>query len=261
VAEGGIRGFLSESRRLASAGFATQYAAVRTQDGHREVFATFWHDLPRLPRRHPAAAEWRIRRESFDTLLAHAVDWSSGRRVLDLGAGCGWLSARLAERGHAAVALDRLDDEDDGRGLRQQGGASFVAVCADFDALPFEPGQFDVVIFNASLHYAREPERTLEFAVRMLAPGGSLVVMDSPTFARAADGESMVATQLATLGGGVRSGVGYLTFALLDAVAIRLGRQSQFIASHGPLSWRVRRALARQRLGREPATFGVWVAR
>jgi hypothetical protein len=59
----------------------------------------------------------------------------------------------------------------------------------------------------------------------------------------------------------VRLGIGYLTFAMLDVMAGKLGLQPQFFASRGPLGWRVRRHMARVRLGRAPAAFGLWVAR
>jgi len=140
-------------------------------------------------------------------------------------------------------------------------------VRADYNALPFEPDQFDLVVFNASLHYSADPDETLAGAARMLSPRGVLVVMDSPMFCSTADGEQMVSAQLsaitATHGivGSARPGVGYLTFERLDRVAERLALRSRFIPSRGPLGWRMRRSLAPLRLRRAPAAFGLWVAR
>jgi hypothetical protein len=56
-------------------------------------------------------------------------------------------------------------------------------------------------------------------------------------------------------------GIGYLTFATLAAIAERLQLQPEFVPSRGSLSWRLRRGLARVRLRRAPAAFGLWVAR
>ena len=50
----------------------------------------------------------------------------------------------------------------------------------------------DLVVFNGSLHYAPYIAATLARAHRMLAPGGALVVMDSPMFRRDRDGAAMV---------------------------------------------------------------------
>ena len=108
--------------------------------------------------------------------------------VLDLGAGSGWLSHRLTALGHRVVAVDAIDDEVDGLGACRHYAGDFAAVQADFDALPFAPAQFDLVVFNGSLHYAADTGATLERAHRVLAPGGALVVMDSPMFRADGDG-------------------------------------------------------------------------
>src|SRR6185503_11811066 len=113
---------------------------------------------------------------------------ASPARVLDLGAGNGWLSHQLARAGHFVVAVDRLDDDRDGLGAWRHYDTRFAAVQADFDALPFEPAQFDLVIFNGSLHYAANPAATLAHAREMLRRDGVLAVMDSPMFPRDRDG-------------------------------------------------------------------------
>jgi SAM-dependent methyltransferase len=192
--------------------------------------------------------------------------WQGPIHALDLGAGSGWLSHRLASFGHHAVAVDRLDDEVDGLGACRHYPVTFAVVEADFDALPFEPAQFDVVILNSSLHYSADPAATLGEARRMLVPGGALVVMDSPMFFRASDGRKMVDAQRHTRASDdavttmARPGVGFLTFADLDRLASDLGLRPQFFRSRGPFGWRFRRQLSRLRLRRSPAAFGVWVA-
>jgi SAM-dependent methyltransferase len=123
-------------------------------------------------------------------------------------------------------------------------------VQADFDALPFAPGQFDLVVFNRSLHYAADSGATLERAHQALAPGGALVVMDSPTFG--AEGEGAVTAD---------EGGGYLTFAHLAGIAEKLALQPQFLPSRGSFGWRLRRGVARMSRRPAPAAFGLWVAR
>jgi SAM-dependent methyltransferase len=169
--------------------------------------------------------------------------------------------------GHDVSALDQLADAADGLGAIRLYPASVVAVQASFDAPPFAPAQFDVVVFNGSLHYAPDIAATLRIAWRMRTPGGAVAVIDSPMFRHAEDGDAMVADlhrrfrSTYGLGDVERPGAGYLTFDALSAVARDLGAAARFIPSRGPVGWRVRRAVARVRLGREPARFGVWVAR
>jgi SAM-dependent methyltransferase len=264
----GIYRFLTRPRFERAAPFARQYRAVSEQDGYRGTAPEYYRMLPVVAQHDPRAAEWRVRRESYAHLQQRALPgvWQGPIRALDLGAGGAWLSHRLASFGHHAVAVDRLDDDADGLGACRHYPVSFAVVQADFDALPFEPAQFDVVILNSSLHYSPDPGATLSEAKRMLVAGGSLVVMDSPMFTHSRDGHAMVDAQRHAFTADygvmdvVRPGVGFLTFSDLDRLASGLGLRGQFFPSRGPLQWRLRRQWSRFRLRRAPAAFGVWVA-
>lgn len=266
---GGVYRFLGNGRAAAAEAFAAQYRVVRERDGHRPTTAEYYRMLPMVPRDHPQADEWRLRRESYAHLQEHALPPISlgPIRVLDIGAGCAWLSHRLATCGYRVVALDRLDDDADGLGACRHYPVSFPAVQGDFDRLPFEPQQFDAAIFTGSLHYSPDPAATLAEAKRVLVPGGGVAVMDSPMFACQADGAAMLADQRRRMEAEhgfddvVRPGVGFLTFAGVERAFRSLGLRARFVPSRGPLAWRVRRQLAWVRLRRAPAAFGVWVAR
>lgn len=264
----GVWRFLTPERAGQLARFVRQYRIVRGGDGYRTEEPDYYRHLPTVPSADPQAGRWRIRRETYHHLLGHVL--AAGPqplRVLDLGAGSGWLSHRLASLGHSAVAVDAIDDGVDGLGAARHYPSDFVRVQADFDALPFAPGQFDLVIFNGSLHYAPDTEATLARAHRMLAPAGALIVMDSPMFRADRDGSAMVRDGLCRFAAdcgitdAAQPGIGYLTFAMLAAIAERLKLHQEFIPSRGPLGWRLRRQLARLRLRRSPAAFGLWVAR
>lgn len=263
----GIYRFLAET--AGADRFARQYRTVRERDGFRRGGADYYRRLPAVPPDDPRAGEWRIRCESFAMLQRRA--WNGGprtpTRVLDVGAGNGWLAYRLAEQGHQVVAVDWLDDDADGLGAWRHYPVSFAPVQADFDALPFETGAFDVIVLNGSLHYARDPQVTLAEARRALAADGRLVVMDSPMFSRRRDGQAMVDAQRRSfavdygVADVVQAGVGFLTFADLAQAGAALGLSGRFYPSRGAIGWRLRRQMARLRLRRAPAAFGVWVAR
>ena len=93
------------------------------------------------------------------------------------------------------------------------------------------------------------------------------MVMDSPMFRRDGDGHAMVADKLRRfkteygLTDIVHPNVGFLTFRSLAEAVEPLGLRGRFFPTRGPLAWRARRHLARIRLRRTPAAFGVWVAR
>jgi SAM-dependent methyltransferase len=212
--------------------------------GRRPAPPDYYRRLPTVLPGDPQAREWQVRRETYHHLLGHVLATGpSPMRIVDLGAGTGWLSHRLTVLGHHAVAVDAIDDDVDGLGATQLYASGFPAVQADFDALPFAPGQFDLVVFNRSLHYSADTAATLERAHRLLVPGGALVVMDSPMFRGEADGADR------------------LTLARLAGIAARLALQPQFVPSRGSLAWRLRRGVAHVRHRQAPAAFGLWVAR
>ena len=62
---------------------------------------------------------------------------NSALDILDIGAGNGWLSNRLAQKGHRPVAVDIFTDGLDGLGAARHYGMSFPLVEAEFDRLPF----------------------------------------------------------------------------------------------------------------------------
>jgi len=256
---------LSRDAAAATSTFLEQFRVVRRADGHGPRTIAQYRALPNVPDDDAEVGEWRIRRESYQTVCCR-LPQLAGRalRILDVGAGNGWLCNRFARAGHHPVAVDLSTDPDDGLLASCAYTDRFPLVQAHFDALPFEPGQFDLVIMNASLHYARDPVWTLCEANRQVAPGGALVVMDSPIFRNPSHGEAMVSQQLTRLQtrygivNPVRPGLGFLTFTLLQQAASAIGRRARFVASRGPLPWRLRRHLARARLGRPAAAFGVW---
>ena len=43
-----------------------------------------------------------------------------------------------------------------------------------------QPGQVDLLIFNASLHYAVDLKKCLRSAAELLRPGGAMIIMDTP---------------------------------------------------------------------------------
>ena len=264
----GIWDFLVDGRRARLDAFLRQYRLVREREGRRPDSGRYYRNLPAVESDDPHARDWRVRRETYRHLLRHVL--AAGPQpstILDLGAGSGWLSHRLSTLGHRVVAVDALDDPVDGLGAVRHYPTAIVAVRADFDALPLAPGQFDLVVFNGSLHYSPDVAASLKRAQSMLVRGGSVAVMDSPMFRTERDGAAMVADKLRQFAddygvdNAVQPGRGYLTFTSLAAHADALQMHSEFVHTRGPLRWRMQRQLNGVRLGRQPAAFGLWVAR
>src|SRR5579859_5371545 len=120
---------------MALAQFAREYGTVRRAEGWGSHDGAYYRALPYrdLTGRFPGI--WRIRARSYDTFVRRAIEpleRQSARslRILDLGAGSGWLAHRLARRGHRVLAVDLLEDPLDGLGATRHYDTDCLALVA-----------------------------------------------------------------------------------------------------------------------------------
>jgi len=161
--------------------FLDDYARIRSAEGRGSDESAYYRALPFADLTGRNSDQWRIRARTFQ-YFADRVLPRGHSKVLDLGAGNCWLSYRLAEMGHQPVAVDIFSDPRDGLRAARHYPVSFPLVEADFDRLPFTNASFDLVVFNASLHYSADYARTLAEARRYLRPEGRVVILDSPVY-------------------------------------------------------------------------------
>jgi SAM-dependent methyltransferase len=103
-----------------------------------------------------------------DTVL-DAVETERGTRLLDVACGPGWLSAAAAKRGAHVTGVDLAQNMLTIARTRCPDAALHEG---DAEDLPFEAGQFDVVVCNLGFPHFPHPERAIAEACRVLTPGG-----------------------------------------------------------------------------------------
>ncbi len=197
----GIWHALAPARKEHFRQFIHEYQTVRSSEGRCSPGAHFYLALPYQDLTGRNAWQWKIRARSFDFLEQRILpqiqrEYPRGFDFLDIGAGNGWMSYRLALRGHRPVAVDLLVNDEDGLGAARHYfyylPKPFPRFQAEMDHLPFGPQQFDVVIFNASFHYSENYQRTLREASRCLRRPGHILIVDSPFYNRDDSGQRMV---------------------------------------------------------------------
>lgn len=260
----GVWRFLLPERESNYARFITDYETVRHAEGRFSADASYYRALPFEDLSGRFSSDWKIRAASFRALTKILPPQSV---VLDLGAGNGWLSNRLALAGHDAYAVDLLVNAEDGLGAWRHYETKFTPMQAEFIHLPFSDSFADFVIFNASFHYAESYETTLAEALRLLRADGKLLIMDSPVYRDASSGEKMLAEQKAQFqarygfaSDSVQS-EGFLTYDRMEKLGRGLGLRWQHIVPFYGWKWALRPLWARLRGGREPAQFGLWLGR
>jgi trans-aconitate methyltransferase len=93
----------------------------------------------------------------------------SGERVLDLGCGDGFLTARLAALGCQVLGVDSSEAQVE---AARKAGVSARVMAAE--ALEFD-GEFDAVFSNATLHWVKDADRAIACVWRALKPQGRFV--------------------------------------------------------------------------------------
>jgi SAM-dependent methyltransferase len=186
----GILFALPDDRREYYRSFLNDYTAIRNAEGRGSDDAEYYRSLPFQDLSQKNSWQWQIRARTYRYLESRVLP-ANAMDIADLGAGNCWLSYRLQQLGRNPVAVDLSTDARDGLGAARHYPVPFPLVQAEFDLLPFAEGQFDLVIFNASLHYSTDYHRSLRAALRCLRSGGSIIVLDSPLYKLPEHGEQM----------------------------------------------------------------------
>lgn len=269
--DGILRAFPSH-RREVYARFLIEYATIRNAEGRGSEDPAYYLALPfrDLTGRH--SDQWAIRGKTFrffEKRIMPASESHCGLDVLDLGAGTGWLSYRLVKRGNRPVAVDISVDPLDGLAAARHYWTELIVpfplVEAEFESLPFADAQFDLAVFNSSLHYSTDYMKTLAEAMRCLRPAGRVVVLDSPIYRRREHGERMREERHRQFQAqyGFRSdsipSLGYLYDAQLGELAEKLKLRWTVYHPWYGLKWHARPWKAFLRRQRPPSRFCILV--
>lgn len=260
----GIWRFLLPEREARYARFIADYEAVRRFEGRGSADAAYYRALPFEDRSGRFSADWKIRAASF-RMLEKLISSLPPSRIVDMGAGNGWLSNRLAARGHQVLAVDLLVNAADGLGAWKNYENKFTPIQAEFTRLPFPDSAVSLVVFNASFHYSESYAETLAESLRVLDSSGRVVIMDSPVYHDPQSGERMAAErreQFRARYGFASDSLqseNYLTYARMRSLGEQFKIHWRHVRPFYGLRWTIRPWLARLKRRREPAEFGLWV--
>ena len=101
-------------------------------------------------------------------------------RVADLGCGEGYLTVETSRWASRVIAVDRSEAVlARARALAARRRVSNVRwKCGELEQLPLRGESVDVALLSQALHHAEDPARAIAEAVRILVPGGRLLILD-----------------------------------------------------------------------------------
>ena len=115
--------------------------------------------------------------------IAGTDDWPYGR-ALEIGAGTGFFALNLRQAG----VLDEVYVTDISPGMVEAAkrnaerlGFTIEGRTADAERLPYEDGMFDIVVGHAVIHHLPDVEQAFREMLRVLRPGGRVVICGEPT--------------------------------------------------------------------------------
>ena len=245
---------MSRETHTALRQFVLDYGRLRLAEGFASTDPEYARRLPFRDTTGRNAAAWRLRALHYVVVRAGLALLPNVRRILDVGAGNGWLARRLAGR----YRVTALDVDATNAGLGALDDPRVHRVRGDLESLPLAEGSFDVVIVAAALHYCTDLPRALGEMARVLRPGGVAIIADSPFYS---DALSRNRAWQRTLGYYTAAGVAHLArrYQGLTRAELDGPRLFRFITlSPGLQPWRaaVGRLRGRDTGARLPVIFG-----
>jgi len=144
----------------------------------KQQIEEYWHVRSATYDSFPATRKEEEELRAYESVLERHIPAGSAR-ILDVGAGTGFLSLLLAKKGYSVTALDLS------RGMLERAeskaaglGFSIDFLIGDAESLPFEDDSFDFVVSRWVLWTLPHPEKAVSEWKRVLKPGGRILCID-----------------------------------------------------------------------------------
>ncbi|MDX1981837.1 MAG: metalloregulator ArsR/SmtB family transcription factor [Bryobacteraceae bacterium] len=127
----------------------------------------------RFGRQYVPGRSWKGLAETLLMLMPPLV-------VADLGAGEGTFSQLLARRAQKVIAIDNSEKMVQfGSELARRNELTNIEYrVGDIESPPIADSSVDLAFFSQALHHAAHPQRAVDQAMRILKPGGRIVILD-----------------------------------------------------------------------------------
>lgn len=161
--------------------FSELYIALRKQEQRIYSDTEVLH-LPIVSGNHPHVKEWNIRMNSCARLVNY-LKRKGPIKILEVGCGNGWLSHQLSKLTSSMVTgmdVNQPELSQAQRVFSNKRNLSFIY--GDLYELKPGLGDYNVIVFAASIQYFEALATTVNIALKQLRTGGELHIIDSPFY-------------------------------------------------------------------------------
>jgi ubiquinone/menaquinone biosynthesis C-methylase UbiE len=129
------------------------------------------------------ANQWDNMREEFFTEEVRDKAYKVakvkiGELAADIGAGTGFITEGLLKRGLKVIAVDRSEEMLEEIKKKFEAFGAVECRQGEVEKLPIENEAVDYAMANMFLHHVEEPLAAIKEMVRIIKPGGKLVITD-----------------------------------------------------------------------------------
>jgi ubiquinone/menaquinone biosynthesis C-methylase UbiE len=135
--------------------------------------------LPFLPSQHLHYSEWRKRQFTLKKFLKYKTG-KKFQKILDIGCGNGWFTNQISSKTELTIGLDVGKEELEQAARCFEKDNLFFTCCSDLTLLP--KNSFDLITFNASIHYFDLTPDFWENLNRLMTEFGEIHILDSPIY-------------------------------------------------------------------------------
>ena len=175
---------LNKKNNLASGVIGTleeQYISLRKKEqrlySDEEVI-----ELPEIHPEHIHYKEWQIRKRSCKKLVSYLNKKNKSLKILEIGCGNGWLSAKLATVSHSLVTGQDINLTELKQAIKLFGQKSNLSfLYGDIQDI-IDSCSFDIIVFASSIQYFSSLSHILQTAISLLKEGGEIHIIDSPFY-------------------------------------------------------------------------------
>lgn len=136
--------------------------------------------LPIVEKNHPHYSEWIYRRLSSERLIDYLKNRNKSLKVLEVGCGNGWLSAKMAEVPGTTVTGIDVNIEELNQAKRVFDREHLQFSVAEINDL--SESEFDIIVFAASIQYFASFKEVINRAMSMLSGDGEIHIVDTPLY-------------------------------------------------------------------------------